>query len=122
MVINGNDDPKKDYFHKYCMPLVEIKYFNALIVNKLFCEQPVKSKQEAYKKLIKISRNNDYRIGNLLDYLYHQKYYNLIGIDLPRETNTNILQQINFTVLKLEEDDSATIFFIAEKQQKIILI
>ena len=122
MVINGNDDPKKDYFHKYYMPLVEIKYFNALIVNKLFCEQPVKSKQEAYKKLIKISRNNDDRIGNLLDYLYHQKYYNLIGIDLPRETNTNILQQINFTVLKLEEDDSATIFFIAEKQQKIILI
>ena len=32
----------------------------------------------------------------------------------------SIPQQINFAG-KLEEDDGATIFFIAEKQQKIIL-
>ena len=34
--------------------------------------------------------------------------------------NLNIPQQINF-VEKLEEDDGATIFFIAEEQQKTIL-
>ena len=34
--------------------------------------------------------------------------------------NTNIPQQINF-VEKLEEDDGAAMFFIAEKQQKTIL-
>ena len=33
------------------MPLVEIKDFNALIDNKLFFDQPVKNKQEAYEKL-----------------------------------------------------------------------
>ena len=44
----------------------------------------------------------------------------LIGIDLSRQTNTSIPQQINF-VGKLEEDDGATMFFIAEKQQKTIL-
>ena len=54
-----------------------------------------------------------------MDYLYHQKYYNIIGIDLFRQTITNILQQINF-VGKLG-DDGATIFFIAEKQQNTIL-
>ena len=32
----------------------------------------------------------------------------------------NIPQQINFTE-KLEEDDGASMFFIAEKQQKTIL-
>ena len=67
-----------------------------------------------------MSRYNDYTTGNVLDYLYHQNYYKLIGIDLSRQTNTNIPQQINFTG-KLEEDDGAVIFFIAEKQQKTIL-
>ena len=65
-------------------------------------------------------RNNDYTTGNLLDYLFHQKYYKLIGIDLLRQTNTSIPQQINFTG-KLEENYDATIFFITEKQQKTIL-
>ena len=67
-----------------------------------------------------MSRNNDYTIKNLLDYLYHQHYYKLIGIDLPRQTNTSIPQQINFTG-KLEKDDGATMFVIAEKLQKTIL-
>ena len=52
--------------------------------------------------------------------LYHQNYYKLIGIDLSRQTNISIPQQIN-SVLKLEEDDGAKMFFIAEKQQKTIL-
>ena len=64
--------------------------------------------------------NNDYRTENSLNYLYHQKYYKLIGIDLSSQTNRNIPQQINFTG-KLEEDDDAAMFFIAEKQQKTIL-
>ena len=62
---------------------------------------------------------NDHKTGNLLDYLYHQKYYKLICIDLSRETNTSILQQINF-VGKLRAR-GATMFFIAGKQQKTIL-
>ena len=57
---------------------------------------------------------------NLLDYFYYQNYYKLIGIDLKRQTNTSIPQQINF-VAKLEKDDGATMFLIAEKQQKTIL-
>ena len=32
------------------MPLVEIKDFYVLIDNKTFSDQPVKNKQEAYKK------------------------------------------------------------------------
>ena len=62
-----------------------------------------------------MSRNNVYATVNLLDYLYHQKYYKVIGIDLSRQTNTVISQQINFTK-KLEEDDGAKISIIAEKQ------
>ena len=63
--------------------------------------------------------NNNYTTGNLLDYLGHQKYYKPIGIDLLNKKNASIPQQINFTG-KLEKD-GATMFFIAEKQQKTIL-
>ena len=44
-----------------------------------------------------MTKNDDYTIGNLLDYLYHQNYYKVIGIDLSRQTNTSITQQINLT-------------------------
>ena len=38
-----------------------------------------------------MSRNDDYTTGNLLDFLYHQNYFKLTGIDLSRQTNTNII-------------------------------
>ena len=50
------NDPKKDSFNKYYMPLEEIKDFDALIDNKPFFEESVKNKQEAYEKLIEMSK------------------------------------------------------------------
>ena len=85
-----------------------------------FSDQPVKHKQEAYEKLTEMARNNDYTTGDLLDYLYHQNYYTLIGKDLSRQTNTSISQHINF-VGNLEQDNGVTVFFIGEKQQQNIL-
>ena len=73
------------------MPLVEIKDFNALIDNKPSFDQPVKNKQEANEMLTEIAKSDDYTTGNLLDYLYHQKYYKLIGIDLSRQKSMNVL-------------------------------
>ena len=86
---NGNDDAKRNSFDKYYMSVEEIKDFNTLIDNTPFFDQPVKTKKKN-RKLIEMSRNDAYRTGSLLDYLYHQKYYKLIGIDLPRQTNINI--------------------------------
>ena len=67
-----------------------------------------------------MSKGDDYTTGNLLGYLYYQNYYELIGIDLSRQRNMNIPQQINFR-RKLEEDDGAVMLFIVEKQQRTIL-
>ena len=117
---NRNDDPTRDSFVKYYMPLVEITDINTLIDNIPFFDQPVKSKQKAYEKLIEMSRNNYYTTGNVLDHLYHQKYYKLIGISSSGQRNMSIPQQSNFRG-KLEEYDDATMFFIAEKQQMTIL-
>ena len=68
-----------------------------------------------------MSKNYDYTTGKLLDYLYREDYYKLIGIDLSRQIKKSIPQQINF-VGRLEEDDGTTMFFIAEKHQKSILL
>ena len=46
---------------------------------------PVKNKEEAYEKNIEISKNNDYTAGNLLDYEYFSKHYELIAIDLIKQ-------------------------------------
>ena len=117
---NGNDDLLRDSFNKYYRPLAKIKDFDELIDNKQFFQQPVKNKQEGYEKLIEmLRRNNGYATRNILDYLYHQNYYELIGIHLSRQTNTIIPQQINFTG-KLEEDDGAAMIFVSEKEQKTI--
>ena len=102
------------------LPLIKIKYFNALIDNKSFFDRSVKNKQEAHEKLVEKARNDDYTTGNLSVYLYHQKYYKLFSNNLSRQPNTSSPRQINFTG-KLEEHDGATIFFNAEKQQKTIL-
>ena len=93
------------------MPLVEIKDFNALISNKPFFDQTIKKKQETYKKLVKMSRNDDYKIGNLLDYLHHQNCYTIITINLSRQQNIRIPRKNNM-VRKYEEDDGAIIFSI----------
>ena len=74
------------------MPLVQIKDFNALIDNKSFFDQPIKANKEYIKKLVEMPRYVDYTTGNLLDYLYHQKYYKLIGITLSRQRNTSVPQ------------------------------
>ena len=41
---NGNDDPTRDHFYKYYMPVVEIKDFNPLIGHQLFFDKPIKNK------------------------------------------------------------------------------
>ena len=47
---NGDNDPIRDCFGKYYMPLVEIKDFNALINNKSFFDQPIKKQTRSVWK------------------------------------------------------------------------
>ena len=46
----------------------------------------MKNKEEAYKKIMSISKNNDYTTGNLLYYEYFSKHYKIIAIDLSKQT------------------------------------
>ena len=57
----------RDSFSHYYEPNIEINYFNFLIDEKSFFDLPVKNEEEAYEKIIVMSKNNDYTAGNLLD-------------------------------------------------------
>ena len=67
-----------------------------------------------------MSKNNYYTTGNLLDYEYFSKRYEIIAIDLSKKTeleNPDLKQKIDF-IGKLKEDE-ATMFFIIEKSEEI---
>ena len=99
---DGDDDPIRNSFDIYYMPLVEIKYFNALIDNKPFSDQPIKKEQEEYEKLVETSRNDWYTTENLFDYFYHEKY-KPIATDSSRHTNTSIPQQFTAILMMMQQ-------------------
>ena len=55
-------------------------------MEKVFFDLPVKNEQEAYEKIMDMSNNNDYTTGN----------FNLIAINLSKQTKLKDPQQINF--------------------------
>ena len=80
---NEND---RTSFTIYYVPKVEIKDLNVLIDEKPFFEIPVKNKEEAHEQIIEININNDFTTGNLLDYELCKDHYQLIVIDLSKQT------------------------------------
>ena len=109
---------RRYFFSYYYVPNVEIKDFNVLIDGKSLLDLPVKNEEEAYEKIIEMSRNNDYTTGNLLDFAYFKENYRLVAIDLSKQTKLKDPQQINF-IGKLEnQDHGATMFFIIEKSEE----
>ena len=66
-------------FSQFYLPKVMVKDFNVIIDKLAFFDLPIKTEEEAYEKIIDISRNNEYTTGNLLDYDYFKKYYKLIS-------------------------------------------
>ena len=60
----------------------------------------------------KLTNNNDYTTGNLLDFAYYKENYRLIAIDLSKQTKIKDPQQINF-IGKIEiQDNGVTMFSI----------
>ena len=107
----------RDCFSDYYVPNVEINDFNALIDGKSFFDLPVKNEEESYEKITDMSNNNDFTIGNLLDFAYFKKHYKLIAIDLSKQNKLKDPQQINF-IGKLLKNTGATMFFIMEKSEE----
>ena len=109
-------DDRHSYSHFY-LPKVIVKDFHVIIDKLAFFDLSIKTKEEAYEKIVDISNNNEYTTGNLLDYDYFKKYYKLIAIDLSKQQvlqeNEDLVQQINF-IDRLEE--TANFFIIIGKK------
>ena len=114
---NNTTKDHRDSFSHYYVLNAQIKEFNVLIDGKSFFDLSVKNEEEAYKKIIDMSNNNDYTTGNLLYFAYLKKN-KLIAIDLSKQTKLKDPQQISF-IGKLEnQDHGATMFFIIEKSEE----
>ena len=72
-------------FSRFYLPNVMVKDYNVIIDKLAFFDLPIKTEEEAYEKIIDISRNNEYSTAYLLDYDYFKKYYKLIAIDLSKQ-------------------------------------
>ena len=110
-------------FSQFYLPNVMVKDYNVIIDKLAFFDLPTKTEEEeAYEKIIDISRNNEYTTGNLLDYDYFKKHYKLIAIDLSKQQvlqeNEDLIEQINF-IGRLTE--AANVFIIIEKKENTIL-
>ena len=63
-------------FSQFYLPNVMVKNYNVIIDKLAFFDLPIKSEEEAYEKIIDISRNNEYTTSNLLDYDYFKNIIN----------------------------------------------
>ena len=107
---NGGDN--RDSFTNYYVPNVEIKDFNILIDRKSFFDLALKNEGEAYEKIMDMSNNNDYTIGNLLGFTYFKENYRLIAIDLGKQTKLKDPQQTTNKIMEWQ------CFFIIEKSEE----
>ena len=114
----GQDNNDRQSFSRFYLPNVMVKDYNVIIDKLTFFDLPIKTEEEAYEKIIDISRNNEYTTGNLLDYDYFKKYYKLIAIDLSKQQvlqeNKDLVQQINFIG---RFTDVVNVFIIIEKKK-----
>ena len=78
----------------------------------------IKNKEEAYEKIIEMSKNNGYTTGNLLDFAYFKESYELTATDLNRQIKLKYPQQISFIGRLENQAHGATIFFIIEKSEE----
>ena len=90
----------RQLFSQFYLPNVMVKDYDVITDKLAFFYLPMKTEEEAYEKIIDISRNNEYTTGNLLDYDYFKKHYKLISIDLSKQQvlqeNEDLIQQVNF--------------------------
>ena len=116
------DNNDRQSFSQFYLPNDVVKDYNVIIYKLAFFDLPIKTEEEAYEKIIDISRNNEYTTGNLLDYDYSKKHYKLIAIDLSKQQvlqeNEDLIQQINF-IGRLK--NAVNIFIIIEKKENTIL-
>ena len=68
-----------------------------------------------------MSNNNDYTIGNSLDFAYYKENFKLIAIDLIKQTKIKDPQKINFIGKIEEQNNEEQCFSLLRNQKKLLL-
>ena len=84
-VLAYQDAANRQPLSQFYLPRAMVKDFNVIIDKLAFFDLPIQNEEEAYEKIKDISKNNEYTMGNLLDFDYFKKYYKLIAIDLNKQ-------------------------------------
>ena len=58
------DNNDRQSFSRFYLPNAMVKDYNVIIEKLAFFDLPIKTEEEAYEKIIDISRNNEYTTGN----------------------------------------------------------
>ena len=79
-----NEEDRRSFSRCYT-PTVEIKYYNVIIDGEPLYEIPIKNKEETYKAITELIRNDLLRTGNEFNFEYFCEHYKLIAIDLSKQ-------------------------------------
>ena len=71
-----DDNYNRQSYSQFYLPKVMVEDHNVIIDKLAFFDLPIITEEEAYEKIINISRNNEYTTGNLLDYDYFKNIIN----------------------------------------------
>ena len=113
--VRNSEEYHRESFSHYYVPNVEIEDFSVLTDVKSFSDLPVKNEEKSYEKIMIVSRNNNYTIGNLLDF---KENYRLITTDLSKQTKLKDPQQISFIGKLGNQAHGATMFFIIDMSKE----
>ena len=80
----SNEEDRRS-FSKCYTPTVEIKDYNVIIDEEPFYEIPIKNKEETYKAITELIRNDLLRTGNEFNFEYFCENYKVIAIDLSKQ-------------------------------------
>ena len=84
---------KMENLLKYYTPTIEIKDYNVILDGKTpFCDIPIKNKEETYKAITELIKNDDYATEYSLNFKYFCDHYKLIAMDF---SNKNMTQKIS---------------------------
>ena len=96
-----------------------------MIDGKNFFNQPVKNSKVKYENIRKIAivLGDDYTTGCFLDYIYFNKYYKMIAVDLSKQqtldADPKAIQQINFTA-NLDRAENTRLHFIFKAAKETV--
>ena len=88
-------------------------------------EKTINNNFKTYGNIRKIAtgRGDDYTTGCLLDYIYFNKYYKMIAVDLSKQkvvdADPKAIQQINFTA-NLDRAGNTRFYFILEEAKETV--